>query len=341
MEKALATELLEKKIEIILNEFLGRVPEEPSIRKITCRANRNSWLEAVYEAGLVEASTWTRDLTDKLIMAKVLQRLLGDQFARFHPRTLGLKEFLCENGLLDKDGSLAATESQLALAFDSVFPKGFVVKPTTDFNSLGKESVIYFKKDAVLKDLLSAKLYRAGEVFEATASEFLWGAIASGERFMVQENAQSAVGLESVVEAKIFPEVRTHTFGNRCVPGTVYVRWREQNFKFDSQNLQRAYAFTEELLGLLPRAFVDRQAWSLDIAVFPNGKLQIIEVNSNRGKPLQWSGFMSRPNVLRAYTRFFETEMKMRFEGISGWLLRLGLANWGKFLYKKFVEKSQ
>ena len=108
--------------------------------------------------------------------------------------------------------------------------------------------------------------------------------------------------------------------------------------QISKEQLAKAGEFTQAMLDKLPNGFVKSQAWGLDVAVLDNGVLRIIDINCNRGKTGQWSGYMSRPNVLGAYTRHIEANLPVHFAGLSGFLLRNDAGNVYKYFKKRYVE---
>ncbi len=93
------------------------------------RAKRDEIMNIYYQRNLVEASEITLLLSDKLVMAKILEKYLGPRFTEFHPPTMGLKEFLIKNKLVNANGVVKADRLTLEKALDSAFPQGFIIKP--------------------------------------------------------------------------------------------------------------------------------------------------------------------------------------------------------------------
>jgi hypothetical protein len=78
----------------------------------------------------------------------------------------------------------------------------------------------------------------------------------------------------------------------------------------------------------------------VDVAVLDNGEMRITDVVTNRGKPIQWSSYLEQPRVIGAYARHFETYYGLRFQGISGSLIRHNFANYFPY-WEKRIEKAK
>jgi hypothetical protein len=179
------------------------------------------------------------------------------------------------------------------------------------------------------------------EQFKTPFTSEMLHKVVSGEFMILQENIITAAGIKKPLETKDFMEVRLHTYEGHVLPGATYNRWKEADGKKNTEAMRaEAETFLQEFLDQLPKEFLAQQAWSVDIAVLDNGVKRIIEFNTNRGLAGHWSGFMSRPDVLGAYTRYFEAHENVRFAGFGGVLLRNNKANFFKFLRKKYIEDT-
>src|SRR3989338_1800583 len=96
---------------------------------IAASPSKNSWLEAVYNKNLIEASWASQMLSDKRLFAAVLEIELGAKFTGFYPKTLGLREFLSRHRMVNADGEITASGDEIEEALSGEFPAGFVVRP--------------------------------------------------------------------------------------------------------------------------------------------------------------------------------------------------------------------
>lgn len=332
---------LDSRIEALKAEVLARpgITLRRPAQEIHTRAVRNDWLKNIYAIGLVEASDFTRLTSDKAIMGALIEAFTGEAGFKFHPKTMGLKYFLAKHKLVDAKHSLIRDRAKVEAALKDEFPHGYIVKPAAGINSYGKSKGFYFKMDKFVRDLLAedSPVYQPADFAAPFHSELL-NTVASGEFLILQENVVLAAGVGQVLQPTDFVEVRVHTFEKTALPEATFPRWAETKVKVDKKDLDRATAFVEDFLRILPEQFVARQAWSVDVAILNNGFLRLIDINTNRGEPEQWSGYMPRPGVLKAYTRLFEAEKNVHFAGFTGSLLRNGFGNYFKYLRKVYID---
>lgn len=330
----------DSRIRELKNQILARPGiASPEAREVRSGSTRNEWLKKLYGEGLVEASELTRLLSDKAIMAGLLESFLGKESEAFHPKTMGLKYFLAKHALVDAKGVLQRDEAKIKAALAGEFPHGYIVKPAAGINSEGKSKGFYFKMDKFLADLVreDSPVYSPAD-FQTPFVSPLLGVVASGEMLILQENVVLAAGAESPLTTKEFAEVRAHTFEDKLVAGATYSRWAESKVKVTKEHFRATDELIQALLAKLPKEFLARQAFSIDVAVLANGYTRILDVNTNRGREIQWSGYMPRPGVIGAYTRHLEAEKKLHFAGLNGALLRSGWGNYLHYLKKVYVE---
>lgn len=306
--------------------------------KLAPQANRNAWLKAVYDAGVVEASEFTRLLTDKLVMSKVLEKYMGKEGFFYHPKSMGVKYFLAKHDLVDDQGNLTASQAEVLAALAAEFPHGSIVKRAVGMNSAGKKH-FYFRMEDFVSDLFDpeAGIYASAMFHAPYRPEMIGGRPASGELLMIQENVVQAAGIKKPLKTKEFVEVRLHTYEDRVVKDITFNRWKEHDSFVKEEVRDKAEIFVGNMLSALGKKITAQQAWSIDVAALDNGVMRLIEVNVNRGQIKQWSGMTSRPAVLGAYTRHLEKYHNIRFAGLAGWLFRNNLANYRAFIKKRYI----
>jgi hypothetical protein len=289
------------------------------------KAKRNEVTKILYKQNLVEASEQSYKYQDKLILYKILEHYLDKvSLNKFHPVTKGLKEFLSEQGFFDNFGNIKTTREALVKALRTQFPNGFIVKPAIGFASDGKS---FFKDMDEVADLLmqpkGSDLYKVEEFGKAFSHE-LGQAPVSGEKFIIQGLLNGIKNLTESSPIGSMNEYRVHSFYDNVINGATLSRWK---IKADQTAVLRVNKFTQDFLNLLPKKFVNRQAWAFDVFEAPTGELTIIEINTNRGEKTNWSGFLKNPKVLGGYVRHLEQNYGWHFEGLSGWRLRNNLGN--------------
>jgi hypothetical protein len=305
-----------------------------NLRKISVPTTRNAWLEKLYDDGILVANEESRNLSDKLYAARRLQEFLGDSFTEYHPKTLGLKELALKYNLVNCPVLAPMTEIQKA--FRTEFPQGFIVKPCAVINTGGETEGNYFFEDDIWAAFLTeAPLAKAVLQKNDYVSKLL-KTIVSGEEYIVQENISTKAGY-SAAKAKTYAEVRVHTYEGKAVYGGLFSRWAvspvEQEDKFFI-----AESLVQKMLNQIPADYLRGFAWGLDVMVFDNGYARIVDINTNRGQRSQWSGYLSRPPLMGAYTRTIEKQRHVRFAGLNGVLLRNNLGNYWKYKKKYYLE---
>ena len=288
------------KLDLRVREVLANL--SPARERVTpppaeLRATRNGLLEWLYSQGIVEASPYSGHLADKLFFARLLELSAPAAMLTFHPFTKGV-------------GELAPNLEANALA---LFPTGFVAKPVAGMNSEGGR--IYLSGEEFLRDFAQDPSPFVGSGEEASP---LTGLVLSGERYLLQAKVEGGT------------EFRLHTLEGRVVEGATFTRWDDA---WNRASFARAEAALQKFLSLLPDALVRGQAWSVDLLETPAG-FRVVEVNTNRGRPAQWSGDLSLPDTLQAYVLHLERYYGAKFLGAAGDLFRAGRANEDKFVAK-------
>ncbi len=308
--------------------------------KISSEITRNDWLKNIYKVGLIEASELQRDLGDKLFMYKMLKEILTQEKAEiFHPKTMGIKELFIKNNLIDKNHQLIKDIAKIKAAIKKEFPKGWIVKPASNINSQG---LFYFKNSKFFKDLLDPKvgsqIYSSKQFTTPFFSKAL-NSVGTGEAYIFQENVILAAGYQKIRQAKEFIEIRVHTLEDKVIQGGAYSRWKEIDEKVNPKDIKRASDFVQQFLNSLPKKFLAKMAFGIDVAVLDNGALRLIEINTNRGRyNKQWSGYIARPKILGAYTRHIEKHYPIRISGLSGFIFRNNLGSLHKYFKKRYIE---
>jgi hypothetical protein len=297
--------------------------EIPRDLQLNIRAKRDALTSVLYSLDVVSRTEVGRLLSDKLILAKVLKKYLGEKFFYFHPPTQGLKEFLVLHKFVDLSGKVIATRAQLIEAFNKDFPNGFIVKPTTGWSSSGK--TFYIDREVILQLLLKgdSDLYRQKDFNELFQSD-LYDAPTSGEKFMLMGliKGTSVTSKDSTYgEAN---EFRVHSFYRKIVSGATQTRWYTP---FTVEKLNQVETFVQNFLDLMPRGFSHQMAYSFDIFITSEGIPQIIEVNTNRGRQENWSGFLRVPEVVGSYARLLKEDYNWQIQGVEGWMIYNNLAN--------------
>lgn len=288
------------KLDLKVREVLASLPpvaERPAPVPAEVRATRNGLLQWLYSQGIVEASSYSGHLADKLFFARLLEIAAPAAARKFHPLTRGVGELVLDMGVSSR----------------ALFPSGFVAKPVAGMNSEGGR--IYLSGEEFLRDYaLTPSAFMADE----DEPSRLTGLISSGERYLLQEKVEGQT------------EFRLHTLEGRVVEGATFTRWDEA---WNRASFERAEAALQEFLSLLPEALVRGQAWSVDLLETANG-FRVVEVNTNRGRPTQWSGDLSLPDTLQAYVLHLERYYGAKFLGAAGDLFRAGKANEEKYVAK-------
>jgi hypothetical protein len=266
-----------------------------------------------------------------------LQLALEEKLTQFHPHTVGLIQFMRKYDLGTSAATLAPIE-KIEAALRKEFSTEAILKPTTVINTGGETGLYLFSTKSILEafEKREQSLMTALERQAPFKSELI-DRVASGEEFLLQENIASIAGYEVLDKAKQHQEVRIHTYEDQVIRGGSFSRWSVNEIK-NQDMFYWAQDFVQEFLNTLPKDFLVGQAWGLDLLVFENKVIRILEINTNRGEKGQWTGFLSRPQVMGAYTRMIEQKKDVRFAGFSGFLLRNNFGNITKHLKKKYIE---
>lgn len=304
------------------------------------KVKKGDWLQVLYSKNLVEASWATRMLSDRRVLFEVLSIELGKDVRDFYPKTIGLKEFLVQRGLADKKGKLIADGDKIEAALYKEFTAGFTVRPAVGVDPKETGRGIYQDTDAFMLDLLTSdsRIVSEGLNREAIRSQLL-GEVASGEAFILQEDFINLADIRKPLKTKFYQRVRIHTYENNVIAGAIPERWVQSDFLSEDQ-IKAAEVFVRKFLSRISKGLLSRQAWGVDVAVLDNGEMRIVDIITNRGKPIAWSSYLEQPHVIAAYTRHLEKETGLRFGGVSGFLIRSGFANYFPY-WEKRIEMAK
>lgn len=316
-----AQDYFQSQIETFLSQRLRPLaPPAKRTFEVTI-ATRNFLLnDVLYKERFVEASDYSRLLSDKLFQVEFLKRAAPGA-EKFFPKTQSFREFLKEAGVVDDSGHIiqhGTTPERVHAALAKHFPNGFVVKPTAGYNTGGRGFYINDAK-ALVHDLVTDPVkFLGADKFHLFKSDEL--GLASGEGFLIQEMLSPPGGGRP-------PEYRVHTFEGRVVKGATESRWLNPN----ERNFTQMEAFVQNFLSHLPPEVVSRQAWGLDVVEVAPGNYRIIEINTNRGKEIQWSGYLISSFQLGALVRHLEGQGLLRLSGPLAETFRknkAGLESW-------------
>lgn len=327
----------------LYSDLMSRPPRLTPPRAIPVEAAsaKTEWLGTVYSRNLIDASPSTMLLSDKLLMYKVLEQGLGaDGVKKFLPKTIGLKEFLDRKRLVKKDGAIKATGEKIEQALYREFPAGFVLRPAVGVAPGETTRGLYTENDSFISELVEGKFegYSPSNFWKPIKSHIL-DEVASGEAVVIQDDLVARADAIKKLQVRAYREIRVHTYEGQIVQDAVPTRW-VQKAKVTSTEIERAEQFVAEMLKNLPPRLTSRQAWGVDVAVFDNGELAVTDIVTNRGRKIQWSSYLEQPRVIGAYTRHFETYAGVRFEGLSGTIVRNNLGNYFSY-WDARIEKSQ
>lgn len=295
---------------------------------------KGDWLQVLYSKNLVEASWATRMLSDRRLLFEVLKIELGKDVREFYPKTIGLREFLAQKGLIDRKGKLINDGDKIEAALYEEFSAGFIVRPAVGVDPKETGRGMYQDSDAFILDLLTPKSQIASTGYSGKPLQnALLGEIASGEAFILQDDIVNRADIRKPLQTRFFQRVRIHTYEDNVVADAIPERWVQTELLKEDQ-IKAAEDYVRKFLKRLSRNLLSRQAWGVDIAVLDNGEMRIVDIITNRGRPIAWSSYLEQPHVIAAYSRLLEKETGLRFAGISGYLIRGGFANyfpyWGK-----------
>jgi hypothetical protein len=318
-----------------------RVNEHPeSLKEVNAAASKQSWMQAVYQNDLIESSWATKMLSDKRILSEVIEREMGETAHSFYPKTMGLREFLVKYNLVNKKGEITAAGERIDEALFAEFPAGFVVRPAVGVAPQETGQGLYKDSDLFVVDLLrkDSPLYQPSHMKQAVKSHIL-DTVASGEAIVIQEDVMRVADAKKQLKTRFFQEVRVHTYENRVVEGAIPMRWVQTNL-LKPEQVRQAEIRVGEFLKSLSLELLNRQAWGVDVAVMDNGEMRIIDIVTNRGREVAWSGYIDQPRVIGAYSRLFETSYGIQFTGWQGTLIRNNFANYLPF-WEKRIEKAR
>lgn len=329
-----------KKRPLRVNSMVSSVDRNSESKSVEIQSSlsKTGWLDSVYQTKMVEASIATEVLSDKRILAEVMERILGAKAQKFYPRTIGLREFLVKRKLLDAKGVIRAESDTIEEALSEEFPAGFIVRPAVGVAPGETGHGLYVNTEHFIEELLKPKsrLYQSSHFVMPVKSHIL-NSVASGEAVVLQENFINVVAIsasKNPLKSRFFQEVRIHTYEDRVVEGAVPDRWVQTNLLTQEQ-IQHAEAFVREFLLSIPISILTRQAWGIDVAVLDNGELRIIDIVTNRGKRIAWSSYLDQPRIIAAYAKHFERHYGIHLTGLNGMLIRRGFANYFPFWDKR------
>jgi len=297
-------------------------------------ANKISWLQQVYRMNLVEASSLTALLADKLLQYKVLSHFLEAKTNHFMFHTMGLKEFILKHQLADPEGELIPDTDRFEEALAEEFPNGFVVRPALGISPAEKKHGIYASSDDFLKEIFRPHnaLYQAQTLHLKIKSHFL-NRVASGEAIVLQDDfSRSYVASQNTPIQKIkfrkYEKIRLHCFENKVVESAIPELWvAKRQFEMSDDQTHQIEAFVQDFLDSLPIKLTTRQAWGVDVALLDNGEMKILDLITNQGVKTAWSAYLDEPKILGAYTRHLEKNLNLKFQGLNGFIFRNNLAN--------------
>ncbi len=330
---------VDDRVSRILRDLKGRPPRvRPSESvnvSIPVAASKSQWLMAVYGKQLVDASNSTGLLSDKLLFYEVAKREVGLDVDKFLVRTVGLRDFLVQEGLVSADGRLSADGDKIEASLFKIFKAGFVARPAVGVAPRETGRGLFKTTDDFVAELLKTDtfLYRPDHRNRAVRSTIL-DEVASGEAIVLQED------LSSKQPGKfVWREARVHTYEGRVIPDANTNYWIA-NGHLSKQEVAGAQKFVGDFLALLSPGLLARQAMSFDVLILPNGELKISDVVTNRGRKVAWSQYLDQPRVIGAYTRHFEQYAGIHFTGFSGLLLRKNAGNYFAYWGLR-IEKSR
>lgn len=330
---------VDERVTTILRDLKGRAPRLRSAESnkiaLPVWSSKNQWIQAIYAKQLVDSSSATGLLSDKLLFYEVAKKELGVNVDRYLVRTTGLRDFLVTRNLVNAEGRLTADGDQVESALFKEFPAGFVARPAVGVAPRETGRGLFKETDEFVADLLKTDtfLYRPEHRKRPVRSTVL-DEIASGEAIVLQED------LRTMFPGKFqWREARVHTYEGRVVTDANSNYW-VRNGRISDNEAASAQKFVSEFLSLLPPSILSRQALSFDVLILPNGTLRISDVVTNRGRKMSWSQYLDQPRVIGAYTRHFEQYAAVQFDGLGGMLLRRNAGNYFSYWGIR-IEKSR
>ncbi len=329
-----------EKIDAVIQDRPLRSIAAPNTHLIRSPMSTQGWLKQVYLKNIVEASTLTELLSDKLLFYEIVKKYLGSSTDRYLTKTEGIREFLESHNFLDTKGRIDADGETIEKKLFEEFPAGFVVRPAVGVAPTETTHGIFKTTDDFVVSLLSSdsKIYSPEQLSLPVKSHIL-DRISSGELAVLQEDLIYWADAKKPLRHKTFFKLRLHTYEDKIVDQKIIDHFSTTH-KFTPQEFHAAVDFVNSFLALLPKKLVLRQAWAIEVAVFDNGEMKILDVLTNRGQRGSWSAYLDQPRVLGAYTRHFEQQLNFKFAGIDGVILRNDLGNFFSFWQKK-IDHSQ
>lgn len=313
----------------------------PAPPTISVKPKRNPFLAQFFSTGFFRADWLSYHLGDKLLAGKLIAaRLGGDSL-----KVMGVKELLTREGLVHPEtGEWQASREELHSALKKNFPRGFVLKAAMAF---GSKSGTFFHQEDVILDALHGPKAIAYQPEEFSApfqppAEFLPFAFSSGERFFLMEKVQGTALAGDSEEGRA-SEIRAHSVEGRCIADAIFARW---DGKVNTDTMRpHVVQFVEHFLGRMPEGFRRQQVYAYDLFVPASGPIQILEINTNRGRVKLWSDYLRYPSVLAAHAKHLEQHYGWKFPGSDGEALLSGFSNVvnyvrGDFVYMLLDEDS-
>lgn len=346
-KRKLPSEFVEERVTKVLRELKGRPPrlrnsQQTLAIKTPLWSSKTEWLSSIYGRGLVDSSKASGFLSDKLLFYEIAKRELGANADRFLVKTVGLRDFLVREGLVDTAGRIIADGDQIESKLYQVFPTGFVARPAVGVAPRETGRGLFNDSDGFVAELIQSDtfLYRPDHRMRPVRSTVL-DEIASGEAVVLQEDvlARRAVerGLRSGEAGRTWREVRVHTYEGRVVADAKPNFWVRDDH-LSEREIFEAQKFVEEFLRQLSPQLLNRQAWSVDVLLLEDSvqavpasgaiDMKIADIVTNRGRRSGWSGYLDQPRVIGAYTRHFEAHAGVKFVGIGGYVLRQNAGNY-------------
>lgn len=336
---------VEERVTRILRDLKGRAPRaraiEPAPVTLPAWASKTQWLQAVYAKQLVDMSNATGLLSDKLLFYEVAKRELGASVDDYLVRTMGLRDFLVRENLVDADGRITADGDKIDASFFKVFQGSLVARPAVGVAPRETGRGLFKEPDELVAELLKPDsfLYRPEHRKRPVRSTVL-DEVASGEAIVLQED------LAAKRPGKFkWREARVHTYEGRVVTDANTNFWLRSDH-VSKEETAAAQKFVADFLGRLPPSLLSRQAFSFDVLILGDvnapagGQLKIVDMVTNRGRKTAWSGYLDQPRVIGAYTRHFEDYAGVRFNGLGGYLLRKNAGNYFAYWGLR-IEKSR
>ncbi|MDZ4084182.1 MAG: hypothetical protein U1E10_14660 [Bdellovibrionales bacterium] len=343
----LPSEFVDERVTKVLRELKGRPPRLRSAQQVVSIktpiwSTKSQWLNSIYGRGLVDNSKATGFLSDKLLFYEIAKRELGPNADRYLVKTVGLRDFLVRQGLVDSVGRLVADGDLIESKLYEAFPTGFVARPAVGVAPRETGSGLFRDSDGFVAELVQADtfLYRPDHIKRPVRSTVL-DEIASGEAVVLQEDilAKRAVelGARASDAKRAWREVRVHTYEGRVVADAKPNFWVRDD-KLSDEEIFSAQKFVAEFLRQLSPQLLIRQAWSIDVLLLDDAvqavpgrkvvEMKIADIITNRGRRGGWSGYLDQPRVIGAYTRHFEAHAGVKFVGLGGQVLRRNAGNY-------------